>query len=314
MELDIITYEELLNPTFNAKRIEKPLLDKGILGISHVPQFELKYKEYIKVARQFSLLSESIKKRYAPNLDSGLTEGYEVGAEWFKNEDGKWQIDAHKASYYACVPDNSLNKWPTEINLKKAYLELGELIFVTGKKLLNKIGLNEEMAGLNHDSLQGYGRMLHYQRAKGLAEKDDNWCGAHHDHGLFTGLTPASYFQDDKEVEEPKEAGLYIIPHNSQRFEKVELPHKFILLFQVGEFAQLLSHDRFTATKHMVKKAPAGIERFTYALFYSPDEKMLIKSNSILAKDLRYSKNQTAEGCLRYKDWAEASLKLYQAN
>ncbi|STX51050.1 Uncharacterised protein [Legionella busanensis] len=312
MELDIITYEELLDPTFNARQIEKPLLDKGVLGVSHVPHFELKYKEYINVARQFSHLNESIKKQYAPSLDSSSTGGYEVGAEWFKNEEGEWQIDAQKASYYASIPDNPLNKWPFEINLKKAYLELGELIFAIGKRLLNKIGLNEQ-AGLNHDLLRGFGRMLHYQRATDSSEKKDNWCGAHYDHGLFTGLTPASYFKDNEEVNEPKEAGLYILPHNSQRFEKVELPHKAITLFQVGEFAQLLSHDRFTATKHMVKRAPAGIERFTYALFFSPAEKMLIKSNSLLTKDLRYSENQTAEGYLHYKDWDKASLKLYQA-
>ncbi|WP_131782877.1 2OG-Fe(II) oxygenase family protein [Legionella gresilensis] len=312
MELDIITYEELLDPSFNAKQIEKPLLNKGILGVSHIPQFELKYKKYINVARLFSQLNESIKKQYAPNLDSDSTGGYEIGVEWFKNEDGEWQVDAQKASYYACVPDNPLNIWPTEINLKKAYLELGELIFAIGKKLLTKLGLNEEI-DLNHDLLRGFGRMLHYQRPTDLSEKKDNWCGAHYDHGLFTGLTPASYFKDNEEVEEPKEAGLYILPHNSQHFEKVEIPHQDILLFQVGEFAQLLSHDRFTATKHMVKRAPAGIERFTYALFFSPAEKMSIKSASLLTKDLRYSENQTAEGYLQYKDWDNASLKLYQA-
>ena len=213
---------------------------------------------------------------------------------------------------YACVPDHPLNKWPTELNLKRAYLELGELIFLVGKQLLNKLGLNESMH-LNHELLVGYGRMLHYQGSQSGLPVQEDWCGAHHDHGLFTGLIPASYFQYGIEIKEPDNAGLYIMPNNSRAFEKVKVPNKSILLFQVGEFGQLLSNNRFIATKHKVKKAPVGIERFTYALFFSPDENMLIKSGSKLINDLRYSNNQDAKGFISCKHWARASFERYHA-
>ncbi|STX27818.1 Uncharacterised protein [Legionella beliardensis] len=312
MELDVIHYNELLNSSLSIANLEEPLLKKGIIGISHVPGFEQKYNEYIKVARQFSLLAESIKQQYAPNRDAGITEGYEIGVEWFKNLKDEWQIDTQKASYYACVPDQPLNKWPTEVNLKTAYLALGELIFTVGKQLLNKMGLNDSVQ-LNHELLTGYGRMLHYHGSQNGPDSHEDWCGAHHDHGLFTGLIPAAYFHQGSEIEEPENTGLYIMSNNSKAFEKVKLPNKSTLLFQVGEFGQLLSNDRFIATKHMVKKAPVGVERFTYALFYSPDENMLIKPNSILTNDLRYLENQDIKGFINYKRWSKASLARYRA-
>ncbi|WP_419420805.1 2OG-Fe(II) oxygenase family protein [Legionella sp. D16C41] len=313
MEIDIISYEQLIDPTFLAANLEEPLLKKGIIGISHVPNFQSIYREYIQVARKFSLLREAIKKQYAPDLEAGLTEGYEIGAEWFKNSEGEWQIDEQKASYYAYVPDNSLNKWPTELDLKTAYLKLGELIFTTGKKLLTKIGLDESN-NINHELLQGYGRMLHYQKAQSSVQSHNDWCGAHYDHGLFTGLVPAAYFKNGKEIDEPESAGLYIMPTNALSFEKVRLPNKAVLLFQVGEFAQLISHDRLKATKHMVQKAPAGIERYTYALFYNPDEALTIKSDSELNRDKRYTDYQDKDGFINYKNWAIASLKQYQVS
>ena len=88
---------------------------------------------------------------------------------------------------------------------------------------------------------------------------------------------------------------------------------KSILLFQVGEFGQLLSNDRIKATKHMVKKAPCGIERFTFALFYSAPGEMTIQSKSKLNQDTRYLKNQFSDGSISYRNWEKASLETYRA-
>src|SRR4029079_14978530 len=138
----------------------------------------------------------------------------------------------------------------SEVDLKTAYLELGELIFTTGKHLLHFIGLDKTF-GLRQDDLVGYGRMLHYHKIKETVLLNPNWCGAHFDHGVFTGLMPAYYFREGEEVEEPQEAGLFIMPARGNQFEKIHAADKSILLFQAGEFAQLATHDHIRATKHL---------------------------------------------------------------
>src|SRR3989338_594796 len=162
MQLEIISYNNLKNLTETAK-LEKALLMHGIVGISDVPNFEKKSRAYVEAAIAFSSLPEKIKEQYAPDRDSGDTDGYELGAEKFKTADGVWQIDRKKESFYANVPDCIQNKWPREVDLKTSYLALGDLIFQTGKKVLNAIGLNEKI-GLKEEFLRGYGRMLHYHK------------------------------------------------------------------------------------------------------------------------------------------------------
>jgi isopenicillin N synthase-like dioxygenase len=314
MELDIISYHHLVDLTNMkaAQDLEAALLGKGIVGIQDVPHYESKTRAYINAARTFSAFKDDIKQQYAPDRDANDTEGYELGAEWFKNQDDVWQIDDKKASYYAFVPDHSRNKWPRELDLKTPYLELGELIFKTGKLLLNVMGLNDDI-GLKHEEVLGYGRMLHYQKENDATHANPDWCGAHVDHGLFTGLVPAYYFRDGKEVDEPEEAGLYVVAHDGSDFEKMDASDKSILLFQVGEFGQLISHDRIRATKHKVRKANGGIERFTFALFYSPDDDVVIKSRSKLIEDARYVQNQFEDGKMSYGKWNQASLDRYRA-
>lgn len=314
MKLDIISFYDLNNAQ-NIDAIinlKTALFQKGIVGIRDVPEFENKSRNYIKAARAFSTLNDSIKQKYAPNRDSGNMEGYELGAEWFKDKNGIWQIDDKKASFYAFVPDSVKNIWPLEVDLKTSYLELGELIFNTGKVILNIIGLNDNV-GLNHDKLIGYGRMLHYLKESNATNETPNWCGAHLDHGVFTGLVPAYYFSDGVEINEPDEAGLYIVPSDGDQFEKINSSEKDILLFQVGEFGQLISDDRINATKHMVRKAEGQIERFTFALFYSVDDNIIIKSNSKLIQDERYRLHQLPDGCIRYGEWQKASFDRYRA-
>ncbi|OGT36488.1 MAG: hypothetical protein A3F11_11920 [Gammaproteobacteria bacterium RIFCSPHIGHO2_12_FULL_37_14] len=314
MELDIISYRDLLNPENRsaAKSLENALLYKGIVGIRDVPEFEKKSRAYISAARQFSALEDSIKQKYAPNREAGDTEGYELGAERFKDPNGIWQTDDKKASFYAFVPDDLRNKWPKEVDLRTPYLILGEVIFNTGKVLLNFIGLNST-AGLKHEHLIGYGRMLHYHKESDASNRNENWCGAHVDHGVFTGVVPAYYFRDGKEVDEPKEAGLFIKATSNNDFEKICASDKSILLFQVGEFGQLLLHDAVKATKHVVKKAKGNIERFAFALFYSAHNDVTVHSRSILIEDARYSENMFSDGSINYQKWEKASFEQYRA-
>jgi isopenicillin N synthase-like dioxygenase len=232
--------------------------------------------------------------------------------ERFKKKNGEWQIDDNKASYYAFVPDHSHNKWPREVDLKTPYLSLGELIFKTGKQILDRVGLNAT-TGLIHEEMSGYGRMLHYHKQSDETKENDNWCGGHYDHGVFTGLMPAYYFREGVMIPEPDEAGLYIKPSDSTQYEKFDAADKSVLLFQVGEFGQLISNDRIKATEHRVHKAWGEIERFAFALFYSAGDATRIKSQSILTRDERYSFNQGEDGSVTYDDWQMASYARYRA-
>ena len=314
LQIEILSYTDLTqpNPSQAVTQLKTALLRQGIVGIRHIPSFEQKSRDYITAARQFAALNDPVKQQYAPNRDAGETEGYEIGAEWFQNKQGIWQIDDKKASYYAFVPNAAANRWPTEVDLKSAYLDLGQLIFGVGKLLLNAMALNH-LAGLDHDLLVGYGRMLHYHKENDATNDNPDWCGAHFDHGVFTGLLPAYYFQNGIEVDEPEEAGLYIVPSSGEHFEKVGTPEKDVLLFQVGEFGQLASHDQIKATQHKVCKAKDGIERFSFALFYSAQDQVTIQSQSQLIQDERYTLNQTPDGTIQYGAWQKASFERYRA-
>ncbi len=313
MELDIISYFDLLDPSKTEvhKKLESALLMKGIVGIRDIPDYEKIARNYINAAREFLALDETVKQQYAPNRDTGDTEGYEAGVEKFKNKDGMWQIDDKKVSYYALLPSSHTNKWPTEVELRKFYMELGDLIFQTGKKVLNILGLNDAI-GLKHESFMGHCRMLHYRKENDTTFENPDWCGVHFDHSLFTGLLPAYYFCDGKEIAEPAEAGLYIKPTNGTQFEKIYADDKSVLLFQVGEFGQLFSHDRIRATEHIVKKAKGGIERLTFALFYCPDDNAIVNPRSVLTTDARYIKNKTKDGKISYGAWSRASFERYR--
>jgi isopenicillin N synthase-like dioxygenase len=315
MKLDIISYHDLFSPeniNIALGRCEAALQTKGILGVKDVPNFEQVTRAYIDAARKFSALPENIKRQYEPNRDAGETEGYELGAEKFQDEHGIWQIDDKKASFYARVPHDSRNRWPQEIDLKTPYLALGELMFHTAKLLLKALRLDES-PGLNHEKLTGYGRMLHYHKEGDATNANANWCGAHLDHGALTALIPAYYYRDGKEIEEPAEAGLYIVPAYGSEYEKIDANDKSILLFQIGEFAQLASNDRMRATRHVVRKSIDGVERYTLALFCDTDEGFVIQSHSELTKDERYANHKSPDGSISYGAWANASYERYRA-
>jgi isopenicillin N synthase-like dioxygenase len=159
----------------------------------------------------------------------------------------------------------------------------------------------------------GYGRMLHYHKVDDATYENLDWCGGHFDHGVFTGLMPAYYFHNGIPVAEPAEAGLYIMPSHSDQYEKFDAADKSILLFQVGEFGQLLSDDKIRATRHRVQKAQGEIERFTFALFYSASNETRVRSTSVLTEDDRYKSNQQEDGSMTYDEWQISSYARYRA-
>jgi isopenicillin N synthase-like dioxygenase len=311
MKITIISYNDLnqpLNPAQHQPIIDA-LLNKGIIGVSDVPDFIVKSRAYVNAVMQFSKLPDDVKNKYKPDRDAGCTEGYELGAEWFKNEKGEWQTDDKKASYYAYIPDNEKNLWPQEVDLKTPYLELGALIFSCTKRLLKMLRLDESV-GVHESDLLGHGRMLHYHKESDVTNANPDWCGAHYDHSIITGLMPAYYFQDGVEIPEPEEAGLHIIPTHESHFEKV-VADPSILLFQVAEFGQLISNDRIKATRHIVKKSEQGVERIAFAVFCNIAGDYTVRPTSVLTEDKRFIDRQR-DGAITYADWAAASFERYR--
>lgn len=313
MKLEVINYQDLVDPskTEAHQKLEQALLTYGIVGVRDVPGFVQASQDYVAAARKFAALPAEIKAKYIPDRDAGKVEGYELGAEKFKDANDNWVTDDKKASYYAMIPDQGNNLWPQEMDLCTPYMTLGNLIFKTCLQVLNVIGLNEKV-NISAANTSGHGRMLHYQTVRPDDTSVNDWCGAHFDHSIFTGLMPAHYFYNGDAVAEPADAGLYIVPHHGNQLEKVSVADKSVMLFQAGEFGQIISNDRIHATKHLVKKTPVGIERFTFALFVNIAHDYVVKSTSELVNDARYKEMMQADGSLTYGDWSAASYERYR--
>jgi isopenicillin N synthase-like dioxygenase len=268
-------------------------------------------REYIEKLKAFSELSLEVQQLYAPNRDADFL-GYERGKEKFKRPDGTEVVDDSKASYYALVPDHLRNKWPKEVNLKDAFQNMGALMVQMGKEVMEKLGLLGPKSPIALDD-HHVGRALYYcNRSDGQA-KDDFWCGSHYDHGVFTALLPAVYFDHGKQVQEPKESGLFVRAANETVFKKVATDDPDVMYFQAGEFGQLATNDAIHATEHQVKRAAGSVKRYTMALFFAAKAECSITSTSVLTKDARWGQEQSQDPSCTYGRWHEASLARYHA-
>jgi isopenicillin N synthase-like dioxygenase len=307
LELDVVSYEQLIAGDKEVfKTIKKALYEKGIVGVRGVPGYKEKYTQFLRAARAFNALPEEIKERYKPNQELGETFlGYEIGKEKFQRPNGEWVVDDLKASYYAYIPDSIQNKWPREVRLQHAFENLGEIMVKVGAFIMyNTLGLLGERTGFNLQPSMG--RMLYYRKS----ENNENpyWCGAHFDHALFTALLPAIYFRNDRTIREPREAGLFVRTSEKEPFKKI-IAEKDVMMFQVGEFAQLVTNDEIRATEHRVHKPLLPTERYTLAVFFDAPMDTPVHSSSVLTKDARYKTNET--GMCTYRQWHEASFKRY---
>ena len=175
-----------------------------------------------------------------------------------------------------------------------------------GKAIMSKIHLIGNETGIVADEMVQMGLMLHYQKSGDTYEDNPYWCGAHFDHGLFTALTPATYYTADRLIEEPEEAGLFV--RVGGEFKRV-VADPDILLFQVGEFGQLVLDDKIQATEHRVQKAKGSVERYALAVFFSLSLETTIRSTSILTEDSRYSGG--AHDPCTFDHWNQESFKRY---
>jgi len=311
LSLDVIPYEDFVRgDTATMEILGKALHEKGIIGIRGVPGYKEKVIQFIESAREFSSLPEDVKESYAPNHELGeMFLGYEKGKEKFKRPDGKWVVDDLKVSYYGFVPDSPFNKWPKEVDLKNPFENIGNLMSEMGEAVMRKIGLIGPATDISIDGIPRVGRMLYYRKCIEGAADNPFWCGAHFDHGMFTVLLPAFYFVNGEAVAEPIEAGLFVKTTCDGVFKKVVADDPEVMMFQVGEFGQLVTNDGIRATEHRVHKAMGSVERYTMALFYDAPMDTTVYSTSELTKDVRYG-GAAGESCT-YQHWHEESFKRY---
>jgi isopenicillin N synthase-like dioxygenase len=283
-ECCIIEYEEIHS---SQERIKDLLHDHGIIAIRGVPGYLQTYENYIEEARKFVALSDEAKKCCISS--NSFSRGWSFGIEKFKGK-----LDTFKASYYVKVPEDGENLWPQSKEFKKAYLTLANIIFETGKELLPEIGLDLK-------DVSGLARMLFYAPV-GTENNDGNpnWCSEHRDHSVITGLCAATFVKDGNIISKPENCGLYV------RGESVSFP-KDLLIFQIGETAQLMSNGRLTATDHLVKKSLENCERFTMALFFDCDMDTPIFSTVTEYND-RFTQGMT------YREWSTASFNKYKSS
>jgi isopenicillin N synthase-like dioxygenase len=308
ISLDVVPYQLFIQGDPEAlKLLKTALYEKGIVGIKGIPGYREKVSRFVESAREFSALPEEAKEAYAPNRALGdLFLGYERGKEKFKRSDGKWVVDDLKVSYYGFVPDVPLNKWPVEIDLQTPFQDLGALMAEMGKAVMEKIDLIGPLTGIFLENMPQIGRMLYYQKNADTCTDNPYWCGAHFDHGVFTVLTPASYFADGKAILEPKESGLFVSVGG--HFRKIEADLD-VMMFQAGEFGQLATDDAIQATEHRVHKASGAVERYAMALFFGAPPQMVVHSFSKLTKDARYG-GMPGDPC-SFQRWHEESFKRY---
>ena len=177
------------------------------------------------------------------------------------------------------------NVWPGAAlpELEPAFKDLGSLIIKTGQLLAKHIDQYVERVSPNYvpgtmqKMLTGYkshiGRLLHYFPQQKV---EHEWCGWHNDHGALTGLTCAVYIDErtgenvsNDEIQDDQ-SGLFVRSRTGETL-KARLKSD-LLLFQIGETAQVVSGGQLQATPHSVQVSDklANISRNTLAVFMEP--------------------------------------------
>ncbi len=281
--MNIVDYSALSS---EKSRLNQSFHDKGVVGLRGVPGFEKAYEAFLQSSRQFIGLSHEQRAAYTPS--DSYSRGWSYGIETFNNV-----TDAFKGSYYTKYPEDHAtvtNIWPTTDlpEFKQNYLDLVKVIFEMGKELL-------PLMDIPLKDVTSTARLLYYGPIHN--PKAVEWCGEHRDHGLITGLCAGTYYLEGKRVPHPSGTGLFI------RGEEVDVPDN-ILLFQIGEVAELVTNGAVTATDHQVRKAIGGYERYTLALFINPRPNYVMNSTLTKYND-RFSPGMT------FEEWDQRSYAKY---
>jgi len=284
----------------------------GILGVRGVPpEFLRARRTLLELGRQLAGLSESALSEFESPEHSYIV-GWSRGRERFKGE-----VDKAKASFYAnglyddpSGGDAELRRrypgatavpvWPDAAlrgNFSGAFRDLSQRLYdlslpvlrhcdAVVKRALEARGLSAgaSLAAVTHErSRLHVGRLLHYYPREAAAggDAESGWCGWHNDNSVITALVPAMYFHDATGREVPAldacaRAGLIAFVRDGEAV-RVDVPED-VVLFQIGEAAQILSGGVLVATPHAVA-APSSdsaceqaktLSRESFAIFIEP--------------------------------------------
>ncbi|KNC74414.1 hypothetical protein SARC_13037 [Sphaeroforma arctica JP610] len=260
----------------------------------------------LPLAYKFANLPQSTKEKY--EVPPFYQRGWDCGHESMK--DGV--PDLSKGSFYVnpqvdSFPDvdaATIAKYPGfygdnvfpeeeipefETNVKAAC----QLVMSVGKKLATHCDTYvksqipdfepNRMSTIVSESKHHAARLLHYfpmdeaKIAAGAGDmavnEDDSWCGWHNDHCTLTGLLPGQFHdKNGNPISSPDpKAGLYIKSRSGEVIH-AKAP-KDVMLFQIGETAQIHTGGLLKATPHMVRGAAVkDVSRSTLAVFMEPGE------------------------------------------
>lgn len=256
----------------------------GIIIIKNVSGLLKARNLLYKQIRKFANLDPKIQKKYE-SPDSNYSFGWSKGKEMM----AKGMVDTMKGSYYANPLNDNLAKgdltlikkypgyftpniWPTDIlpDFETNFKNLGYIIYQVALKVLKECDklLPEKFIEnmFASDLINTKGRLLNYYHQD---NNSDSWCGWHLDHGFFTGLVSAQYYdvKTGKPVNKPVNGGLKI-RSRSGKIISVDIPENGIA-FQIGETAQILTGGYLRATPHYVQKPiiNESLDRVAMALF-----------------------------------------------
>jgi isopenicillin N synthase-like dioxygenase len=265
----------------------------GLIVIRDYPEFQEKREKILRAIRQFALLSDDTKEKYAvPQAHYSI--GWSHGKEKMKNG----IPDFAKGSYYArphadvITEDENLksefpetymdNVWPkTECpelehafkDMTKVQIDLGLHMCKLFDRYLHQQTNGKHKMGQFYDMLKDSvaykGRMLHYFPVKPeLNSSIDGLCGWHLDHGCITCLLSPLYLDlEGNNLPKPEKCGLYVKSPRNGSVNKVDIPAD-CLVIQLGEFFQILSGGLLRATPHCVRSSKSlNITREQLAVF-----------------------------------------------
>lgn len=270
----------------SAAAVKEHLYEHGFVVVRGVPDFVDKYRAFLVQGHMF--LSDPAAQKECDH-DGCFSHGWKDGQEQWEGKP-----DSFKGSFYGDQPDAlGKNVWPSELHgFRRDYLALTRLLTNAGHAVLNAVDLSHETAQKS--------RFLRYGCVT-EATDDGNplWCGSHLDHGYFTCLCPAQYYdKDGKLIDEPEGAGLFV------RGQKVVIPDDCVA-FQVGEAGQLVSNGQIQATEHCVRKA-YGCTRITFVTFMNLAEEYVMRSTDTSFGD-RFRDGMT------YGQWAAETFARHAA-
>ena len=320
----------------------------GLILVKDYPEFQEKREAVLRAIRQFALLPDDTKEKYAIP-QSHYSVGWSHGKEKMKNG----IPDYAKGSYYArphadvITEDEELktnfpetyldNVWPrTECpELELAFKDMSKVQIDLGHhvcKLFDRY-LHQKTQGKHQldrfydmvkDSVAYKGRMLHYFPVEPeLNSSQDGLCGWHLDHGCITCLLSPLYLDlEGNTLPKPEECGLYVKSPRNGSINKVDIPVD-CLAIQLGEFFQILSGGLLRATPHCVRSSKSlNITREQLACFMdcSPTQLMELPEYSLspdevfstpfLPKGVPELKSRTVEANC-YRDFAQNTFKAY---